>query len=269
MDLQPGCPLVLAPHFHLAINWAERIQLGTVAEEDGAFLPGRSWRAPTVDEQRLLVGDPLLLTQDEARAQGLCLLVLPRHLQAIFWRMLEEAQAAQAPSLEGFDRFVAEIARFLNFKGLLVPADAIFDLVVSKPDQPSIQWDAETDRPIGLTFNLAPWVAWPLNQEERSPRLWGGFNLGAEAVQILFMNLPAARLAEEAARLCPDDPPPATLDDLARRFLTCCPNYPLVRLRLEPGEGYRVPLGGILIDACTLETEGPGMMLMVRAGGGS
>lgn len=269
MELQPGCLLVVAPHFYLSVDWSERLLLGTVEEVDGGFFPRLTWRAPTADEQRVLAGDPLLLTQDEARAKGLCLLALPRHLHSAFWGMLEEAQSAQAAHLEGFDRFVGEVARFLDFKGLSVPPGAVFDLVVSKPGQRSIQWDADADRPIGLTFNLAPWVAWPITEEAHAPRLWGGFNLGDEAVQVLFVNLPAQDLAAELARRRPDEPPPATLDELARRFMTHCPDYPLVRLRIEPGEGYRVPVGGFLIDACTLDAQGPGLMLMGRCGNSS
>ena len=118
--------------------------------------------------------------------------------------------------------------------------------------------------PIGLTFNLASWAPWPLVDEAHTPRLLGGVNLGDEAVYLLFVNLPAQQLQAELVRRFPDQPPPAAVDELARRFLLHCRDYPLVRLRIEPGEGYRVPAGGMLIDACTLDMQGPSVMLMVR-----
>ncbi len=265
MDLQPGFRLVVAPRFHLAVDWAERLLLGAVQQEDGRFFPRHSWRTPSPEELRLLLGDPTLPIEDDACDKCLALLTLPQHLQAAFWGMLEnEAQAPPTPRLQGWDGFVHEVARFLDFKGSPVPEDAVFDLVVSKPGQRSIQWDAEAAHAIGLTFNLASWISWPLQDETRLPRLWGGFNLGDEPVHVLLVNLPASHLAAELARDVAEAPPPTTLDELARRFLTHCPDYPLVRLRLDPGEGYRIPVGGVLIDACTLDTEGPGLMLMVR-----
>jgi hypothetical protein len=263
MNLQPGCPLVVAPRFYLSIDWSDRLRLGCVEEEAGGFFPGPSWRAPTDDELSVLVGDPSQLTEKEALARGLCLFALPRHLQSAFGTMLE--QAAQASGrLEGFDGFVREVARFLDFKGLAVPEGTVFDLLVSRPGQRSVQWDGETGQAVGLTFDLAGWLSWPVPDQARAPRLWGGINMGEEAVSLLFVNRSAEQLQADLACRLPGLSPPATMDELGRRFLTHCPDYPLVRLKIEPGEGYRVPGGGLLIDACTLDVQGPSVMLMVR-----
>jgi hypothetical protein len=51
--------------------------------------------------------------------------------------------------------------------------------------------------------------------------------------------------------------------ELADRFLSHLADYPPVRLRIEPGEGYRLPAGGILVDACTLDMEGPAALLLI------
>ena len=48
-----------------------------------------------------------------------------------------------------------------------------------------------------------------------------------------------------------------TLEELAEGFLTRCPDYPPVRLRVEPGEGFRLPAGGVLVDGCTLDQNEP------------
>jgi hypothetical protein len=263
MDLQPGCLLLVAPRFHLAVDWADRLLLGRVEPEDDRFFPGPSWRPATPDELDLLVARPdTPLT--EAQARGLCLLALPRHLLAGFWSMLEADQESAEPHLAGFDHFAGEVGKFLDFKGAPVGPGAVFDLVASRPGQRSIQWDPGRGLPIGLTFDRADGARWPPEEPDRTPRLWGGFNLGDEPVSLLFVNLTARQMQETLARDFPESSPPATLDELGRRFLSLRPDYPLVRLRIEPGEGYRVPPGGVLIDACTLEAKDPGVLLMVR-----
>jgi hypothetical protein len=228
-------------------SWSERLLLGEVEEVDGHFIPRLGWRAPTGEEQLVLVGDPSLLTKDEVLDRGLCLFGLPRHLQSASWALLGRAQeVASPPRLEGFDGFVREVGKFLDFKGLPVPEGAAFDLVLSKPGQRSVRG------------------SWPLPDAAPWPHLWGGINLGDEALSLLFVNLTARQIQAELVRQFPDRPPPTDLDELARRFLAHCPDYPLVRLSSEPGEGYRAPTDGLLIDACTLGMQGPSVMLLVR-----
>lgn len=264
MDLRPGCRLAVATNFHLPVDWPDRVRLGVVEAHAGRFLPGPAWRAPTPAEQRLLFGEADPDDPGPVDAAPLWLFALPRHLHSAFWATLEQPPGAPVPHPEGYARFVAELAGFLDFKRLPAPPGAVFDLVVGRPGEGSIQWDMEARRAIGLTFNLAGWLAWPVEAEASAPRLWGGCNVGDEAVSLLFVNRTAPQLAADLARDRPADPPPATLDELARQALTRWGDYPLVRLRLEPGEGYRVPAGGLLIDVATLDMQGPAMLLMIR-----
>lgn len=104
----------IAPHFHLAAPWAERILVA-----DG---PG--WRVPTDDELKTLVRQP---TTHEELAACVCLFALPAHLRSAFWAMLER-QAAEGDG--DFVAFAAEAARFLAFKQLAPPEGAAFELVV-------------------------------------------------------------------------------------------------------------------------------------------
>jgi hypothetical protein len=80
---------------------------------------------------------------------------------------------------------------------------------------------------------------------------------------VVLVNLAARQMHDLLAMDFPDLAPPATHGELAERFLTSLPAYPLVRLRIAPGEGYRLPAGGILVDACTLDMEGPAALLLI------
>ena len=155
------------------------------------------------------------------------------------------------------------MAGLLAFKGLAVPDGALFDLVASKPGQRSIRWNAGGARPEGLAFDLSPQTTWPPGQQRRQARLWGGINLGDEAVWVVLVNLAAGQIHDQLAQRCAGLPPAGTLGELADRFLTYLADYPPVRLRVEPGEGYRLPVGGILVDACTLDLERPAALLLI------
>ncbi|HKI35116.1 MAG TPA: hypothetical protein VKA46_24885 [Gemmataceae bacterium] len=256
MTLQPGCPLVVAPSFHLPIDWARRLQLAPGIERVGdGFSPRLDWRAPDEREQGLLA------PTGQASGGCLCLFQIPRHLFSAWWRLLEQAREAAPGRLEGFDRFVADVAGFLTFKDLPVPEGAAFDLLVSKPGLRSIRRNGAAS---GLTFNLAAETPYPLEDETGRPRLWGGLNLGDEATSLLFVNLLATDLLAEVRRRQSDLFSPCTHGELAERFLTLCADYPPVRLRIEPGEGFRLPKGGLLVDGCTLDKSAPDVLLLIR-----
>ena len=163
----------------------------------------------------------------------------------------------------GFDAFVREAASLLALKELPVPNGARFDLVASQPGQRSIGYSAGGARPEGLAFDVSPQAPWPPGPEGRPARLRGGINLGDEATSVVLVNLAARQVHGLLAAGFPGLAPAPTHGELAERFLTHLPDYPPVRLRVEPGEGYRLPAGGVLVDACTLDMEAPAVLLLI------
>ena len=263
MNLTSGHALVVAPFFHQSVNWPSRLLVsGGVEEEQGRFVPRPPWRAPTAAELVALSLDPAAADPLEVEL-CLCLFALPLHLQSAWWDLVERAQPTGTAPLEGFDALVREVAGFLTFKGLAVPEGARFDLVASQPGQRSIRYSAGGTRSEGLAFDLSPDTAWPVRQQNHQARLWGGINLSDEAVWLVLINLTARQIHDLLAGRGADLPPAATLGELADRFLTQITDYPPVRLRVEPGDGYRLPAGGILVDVCTLDLDGPAVSLLI------
>jgi len=263
MNLTHGHPLVVAPFFQQFVDWPSRLLVSSGVEEgQGQFVPRPPWRAPTAAELVALFPDPAAAPHQDFE-HSLCLFALPLHLQSAWWDLVVRAQPTATASLEGFDSLVREVAGFLAFKGLAVPDGARFDLVASQPEQRSIRYSAAGAPSEGLAFDLSPETIWPISQQHRLARLWGGINLGDEAIWLVLINLTAGQVHDLLARCGAGLPPAATLGELANRFLTCLPNYPPVRLRVEPGEGYRLPAGGILVDVCTLGLNGPAALLMI------
>ena len=66
MTLLPGFRLVVAPHFHLAINWPGRLSLGARVEQTAQGpVAHPPWRPVSADELAVLLLDP---SQPAARA---------------------------------------------------------------------------------------------------------------------------------------------------------------------------------------------------------
>jgi len=165
MTLLPGVRFAVAPNFHLDIDWAGRVSIGaSVVRTAGRPVACPPWRSASAEEVAALVLDP---TQPGARDElpnCLCLFAVPAHLRSAFWDLLAQAREHGAVSPDGFSAFAADVASFLAFKQLPVPAGAVFELVVSGPGQEAL---------------LAG-----------SP-LWGLINLGEDAAWLVCLNVPA------------------------------------------------------------------------------
>jgi hypothetical protein len=258
MTLQPGCRFAVAPHFHLSGDWSGRLLVGSGVEEaNGAFFPRPPWRPPTPDELSLLVRAADGPAPPEETEACVCLFQLPGHLRSEWWLLLEQAAGALGEGpLPGFDTFMNRVGEFLAFKRLPLPPDAHCEAVVSDPGQ-------RVARGAGLLCNLAPFVPWPCAEEQRWPRLWGGVNLGDEGTSVALINLPCAQLEAELGRRFPDRPLPGTVGELAGRFLRCCLDYAPVRLTLGPGEGWRLPSGGLILGPSPGDGPALDMLLLI------
>jgi hypothetical protein len=260
MTLRAGCRLAVAPHFHLPLDSSARLRLGDgIDEEAGRFFPRAPWRAVAAEELALLTG------ADAPADESLLLFQLPQHLRAEWWRLLEQSGDAASGTLPGFETFAACVEDFLAFKQLPLPEAVRCEAVVGRPGQRSLRWDAEAGCPAGMSCNLAPWTAWPLAENE-PPRLWGGVNLGDEATSLVFVNLSCRQLAEELTRRGQSVAPLGTVGALAECFLRTCADYPPARLILDPGEGFRLPGGGLIVDGCPEDKEEPDVLLLISAG---
>jgi hypothetical protein len=259
MTLRPGYRIVVAPSFHLRINRDGRMLLGSGTEREGTgFFPIPDWRQVDDREWDLLVSGP---SHPQDFSGCLSLFQLPRHHLARWEQLLEQAEQSGAAHLNGFDDFITDVAAFLAFKDLSVPEGAVFDLRVSAPGQRSVPWSGEM---AGLAFNLSAETPYPLEEMTHRAGLWGGLNLGNEATSLLLINLPPRELMSELDRGSSECSSPRTFGELAERFFTLRPDYPAVLLRIQPGEGVRLPVDGLLVDWCTLHKHEPDVVLLVR-----
>jgi hypothetical protein len=256
--------LTVAPRFHLTPDWAARLAVGTgVSETDGRFFPRGPWRAPTADELLLLTSRPEPGLEN-ATAAG-CLFQIPGHLRAAWWSLLERSVEAGDDGLPGFEEFTRQLAEFLSFKDVEVPPSLHMEAVVTAPGRCSMRSDPETGAPAGLGPSLAPWTECTRVEAVGQPRLWAVVNLGDEDTRLVLIAVPIQGLAAELALRHPGQPLPATVGELMGSFLREFPDCPPIRLRLGPGEGFRLPSGGLILDCDATDKQEPDVLLVISA----
>src|SRR5256885_15342077 len=120
MTLLPGLRVAVAPNFHLDVDWRERLSLGARIEHTNEGLVTHPpWRPASEEDLAVLTPDPS--TSRDELSGCLCLFVVPVHLRSAFWKLLDSVQEQGKIPPDGFRSFVAEVAKFLNFKQCGLP----------------------------------------------------------------------------------------------------------------------------------------------------
>jgi hypothetical protein len=253
--------LTVAPRFHLDPDWAVRLAVGAgIQETDGRFFPRGPWRPLTSEELSLLVSEPEDGPGKDAEAGWL--FRIPGHLRAAWWDLLDRSVEAGEAALSGFEDFIGQVAEFLRFKHLEVPASLQMEAMVTAPGRCSMRSDPETGVPAGLGPSLAPWTVCGVTAGG-VPRLWAVVNLGDEDTHLVLIAVPIPELAAALASRHPSQSAPATVGELAGRFLSEFPDCPPIRLRLGPGEGFRLPSGGLILDGDATDKQEPDVLLLI------
>jgi hypothetical protein len=248
----------VAPRFHLEPDWAARLAVGAgVREDDGRFFPRGPWRPPTAEELALLAPGP----ENEAAAG--CLFQIPGHLREAWWHLLDKSVEAGDAALPGFEDFAGQVTAFLRFKHMDVPPRLQMEALVTAAGRCSMRSDPQTGTPSGLGPSLAPWAVHPSPEGGAVPRLWAVVNLGDEDSQLVLIAVPIPGLAADLAVRHPGQPLPTTVGELVGRFLNAFPDCPPIRLRLGPGEGFRLPPDGVILDADATDKTEPDVLLLI------
>jgi hypothetical protein len=268
MHLERGFALTVAPRFHLPGAWPDRLRVNSGVEaRDGHFFPRADWRLPAPEELAILTGDGgAPADPDDFRREALSLFHVPEHLRRRWWDLAARQGNPAGIEAEGFQAFLRGVVDFCGFKGLPLLPTCAFDVVVTAPGRASTRVDAAAGCLAGLAFNLPPTCSVP-PAGGTTPRPLGAVNLGDETTSLVLLNLPAARL-QDRLRTAPGAPGVCpTLGELARRFMTSFPAYPLVRVLLRPGDGYWLPAGGVVSDGYTMDKHEPDVLLLIRQPG--
>lgn len=215
------------------------------AYERYAFVPSGQYRVPTKDELLYLVGE-----ETKEREEDVCLIEMPaRSQQELFrWRsrsrdlIREQHVEARDVGDKAMPDYVAEFAA----KYAAGPISHQF-LIYNNPGLRTTTVNAQTGRLTGLHID-----SWHPGGSARSRsevrRLC--VNIGEGPRFLVFVNLPIQECAKAVQDAAGDG---VGGSSTVHAFLSLFGEYPIVRLRINPGEGYIASTETTIHDASTLE----------------
>ena len=256
---------VCARRFSCGAVAADRIQMskGTVravddgvgeadegAYADGAILPARPWRALTAAEVAMLTQEA-----GSAHSAALDVVMLPESLsrqgRKLFRRLkfcTDESQFAGALDHADYSHLLSEIDQFAAGCGSVQGSPLVR---ISRPDS-RVLTQRRDGRRIGL--HVDDWFARDGNDRASLPgRLC--INLGEEVRYLLMLNLPLTVLRSSLQASLATADVHLSGTPLAHFFMTCFPRYPVLRIAIEPGEGYVLATENMIHDGSTEGTQ--------------
>jgi len=257
-----GLSFRTAPRFHNRVAWAERLRLNGGVERRGSiYVPHGDWRALEAAELCLLVGDHGSATASEPPAAPdvhADLIAIPPHVRTAWWAVAEHDPVDGHNA--GYDRFVADVIEFLRFKQLALPDGCRLDVVASRPDQSSTRLSAAGTL-AGLAFSASATA-----ETTSGSRVVAVINLGDEGTYLVLLPLAPEAMAASLSENAAGSPGTAPRHELLDRFFRVFPAHPLVRVRLEPGDGLWLPSWGVVYDGWTHGKEDVDIILTIRTG---
>jgi hypothetical protein len=232
---------------------------------DNAFVPRGPWRRPGRAELRLLVatGPPANI------GSHVTLVRVPDQVMAHFDALRNtirscnslgelHAWVRQHPCTTGRDALLEFARAYLRSEHPLLEGAAI---TCTATDLPTSTTDG-TGVHVGL--HVDNWYRAKLEERENaSNRI--SINLGVKPRFLLYINLPLAAIGALAAeQFAFDSRVSDTQHGLRQVFMSCCGSYPVVRVRLNPGEGYIAPTENMIHDACMSDDNAIDLQFCVR-----
>jgi hypothetical protein len=234
--------------------------------DNEAVVPAAPWRKPTAREVALLASE----AAPEDYGSAISLVSLPRPLLRPF-KPLRAAAAAGANHdkldalLAGrtFDHAMHSIMNYVNIQlrpsADMEPAEELKGgIYLRAPAQCTVTTDPKSGKHVGL--HVDNWSNYPIARRDKAPNRLT-INLGCEDRYLLFLNIGVRAMYEKVHALVRGVEHTTAI---GRVFMALFPLYPVVRLRIRPGEGYIAPTENVVHDASTIGTTAWDITLSLR-----
>jgi hypothetical protein len=237
-----------------------------------AFVPKAPWRSLSFAEIDILNGTGTGHLWDVGA--DIAVIDIPEEYVYPFIGMLEDAgirercKTSEYTTISRHPQWSSNLDRIRGYLGRFsrgTVAGAIY-FRITDPGLPTVTKDEfgdDSSKFAGL--HLDSWDGLPFRFRARSRnRLC--INFGREPRYSLFINLPLLQMFQHLGLRDPDD----IYTDfrglyLGHRFMRECPEYPVVRLRINPGEAYILPTDNLIHDASTQGNQFPDITLTFLA----
>jgi hypothetical protein len=226
--------------------------LNKVSVPENTYIPVRPWKKPSEEDLKVL------FTHEEGENYGERLGIVqfdPEQLQKLYDNGLEEAKTEEdADKLienpeftEIFEPIVNQIGYYLRTKDELM----MYPITIRPANLLSLTYNSEINRYFGM--HLENWDEKPL-AEKHEARNRICLNWGKNDRYFHFINLSYTAMAEKLGLSGKELEEYASSENqatyaLAWKFMNTFPDYPVVRIKIKPGEAYIAPTENILHDA--------------------
>lgn len=276
VGLAPGAVLYLGDcedrpdRFQLSSGTRAAAGVASSRYEPGAMIPSTPWRAPTERERAMLV----TARAPKRYGVGVGILDIPAPLLRPFAAIRDAAAKKRSREevlkLTARGRFDAAIGAIADHVRLHHRAgddeDALPGVAggiwINPPGRTTVTEPPDGEKLIGL--HLDNWSDYPIHERADAPNRIC-INMGIEARFFMFINLPIGEMHKLIERTRPRALGAQKRGTIvARTFMRLIPTYPVIRVRIGPGEAYVAPTENLVHDASSLGMAGPDVNLTLR-----
>jgi hypothetical protein len=214
---------------------------------DNAYIPLTNWRQPTDSEMEIICNtnyssNPLVQVLRLPDVVTNCL----NDLQTQIIGLQTQQVLKMVHSLNSQLQQQTKIWDYINSIHYgLTQEIKVLGLGAMDPGKITVSYDSKSGRHVGLHFDS--FSGDDILHREQSPnRLC--INIGTEVRYLMFINLTASQIYHLL-----NQPSINNVNTLLRTFLQQYPQYPVLRIKIHPGEAYIAPTEAIIHDGTTLE----------------
>jgi hypothetical protein len=232
----------------------------------GALIPSAEWRKPNAQEREILLADDC----GQHDSERINVVKLPAALLAPFAE-LRAASERNRPMREllllastpGCRAGVGAVAAHVKhcFQATAAPDEELQGGLIVQPARlQTVTVHPQSRELVGL--HLDNWFRLPLRRRHEAPNRIC-LNLGCQDRYFLFLNLSIRRMYGAVRRRVAGQLHPMAV---GRHFMTLFPSYPVVRLRIRPGEAYIAPTDNLIHDgsSCDMSVADLSLSLLGR-----
>ncbi len=248
--------LFIAISSHLASTWSTTQQIaingGTTrdaSQHDECYFPKDNWR-PLVNSERT---DLLADSPDVVPSGALWVFAISEALRARFWtldieHLFSRLDVTRPKYSSQYRAYVADVIHHLiHDHHLPLAGQCQCDAIVHKPGLRSTRYDRVHQTYTGLGSDHDAARTWdPEHLAARTIRM----NIGDEPSELVFINLSLQTIAH-----CLEISHLPSIGAIAKLFMSRFPDYPVVRLTLNPGEACVLPSANMIYDHTTLNQK--------------
>jgi len=259
-------------HFATDCNTTDRIKLsnGSVAArniseesyEEEASIPSPDWHEPSALENEMLLADEF----DPDYTKTIGIIKLPDSLIDLLKKFnlshvtsITELRDKISQDSSLFEMIKTGFKNVIDHHSFVENGYVIHDILVNDGNRLTTTINLDNGKFTGLHIDF--WDGLKLNQiEDARNRI--SFNLGEEPRYFTFINKTVVQLHAELQSHFGNEH--FNQDKLLKHFLKNNPDYPIVKVKVEPYEAYIAPTENLIHDGSTLGSKHKDIQLFTR-----